>query len=56
MNTKDHDPLNPDEETKLYEALSMEKDDYNMLEWIRKHMRRIVKQEAQNTKIRNEET
>ena len=39
------DPLNPDEETKLFEKLSMDENDYKDLEHIRRMMRYIVKDE-----------
>lgn len=43
------DPLNPDEERQLFERLSMEKDDYEMLQSIRRMMRHIVKRENAHT-------
>ena len=49
------DPLNPDEEKRLFERLSMEKDDYEILQAIRHMMRHIIKRENANT-ISNQET
>lgn len=43
------DPLNPDEERQLFERLSMEKDDYEILQSIRRIMCYIVKKENAQT-------
>lgn len=43
------DPLNPDEERKLFERLSMEKDDYDMLQAIRRMMKHIIRDENAQT-------
>lgn len=39
------DPLNPDEEQRLFETLSMTQDDLETLEFIRRQMRYVVRDE-----------
>lgn len=39
------DPLKLDSETRLYEKLSMTKDDLNLLNYIRQHVIKIIKRE-----------
>ena len=42
------DPLNPDSEQQLFEVLSMDPNDLEGLNYIRYHMRRIIREEEQN--------
>jgi hypothetical protein len=39
------DPLNPDEQQQLFEKLSMTEEDSNMLNYIRHHVKLIIKSE-----------
>jgi hypothetical protein len=41
------DPLNPPSEQKLFEKLSMGQEEYEAIEFIRRHMQIIVKQEKE---------
>ena len=49
------DPLNPDSEQQLFEKLSMTLEDANMLNYIRHHVKLIIKQE-QNGKVETNKT
>jgi hypothetical protein len=40
-----HDPLNPDSEQQLFEKLAMSEEDLKYLNYIRKHVKILVKQE-----------
>ena len=49
------DPLNPGSEQQLFEKLSMTLEDANMLNYIRHHVKLIIKQE-QNGKVETNKT
>lgn len=49
------DPLNPDSEQQLFEKLSMTLEDANMLNYIRHHVKLIIRQE-QNGKVEANKT
>lgn len=40
-----HDPLNPSEEDRLFETLSMSQEEYEILQFIRRHMKYITRAE-----------
>ena len=47
MDEEKHDPLNPNQETLLYEKLAMEDEDFEALQTIRRLMKRTVANEQQ---------
>jgi hypothetical protein len=49
------DPLNPDSEQKLFEKLAMTEEDLKYLNYIRHHVKLIIKSE-QNGKVENNKT
>ena len=55
MNNEKHDPLDPDSEQQLFEKLVMTEEDLKYLNFIRHHVKLIIKQE-QNGKMETNKT
>jgi hypothetical protein len=46
---RENDPLNPDSEQTLFEKLRMDDSDYEFLQYIRRHVKYIIKDEQRDT-------